>query len=205
LLLACLINLLPESFDALSISVWALLQHFWELIQDLEGCVFMSLLLALHSWPAGRVAPARCHQAMLIWGEGAPLLASQGQLLVAQRNLERLGNQLGSPAHQTGKNLDLNSGLPRRQEGSLINSQRDLSNPPLGWNCLSGSGSRVEVLCYVRVCESESLRHSLVTKWVWSPNLWVHGEFIWFRVSPNKASGLGLIQTHYSQETPKPP
>jgi hypothetical protein len=60
------------------------------------------------------------------------------------------------------------------------------------WGCLSGSGSRVEVLCCVRVCESASLRYSLVMKWVWSPYPCVHSEIIWSRVSPNRASGLGL-------------
>jgi hypothetical protein len=63
----------------------------------------------------------------------------------------------------------------------------------------------VEVLCCVRMCENVSPRHSLVIKKVWSPNPQVHGKLIWSRVSPNRASGLGLIQTHYSQEMPKSP
>jgi hypothetical protein len=39
------------------------------------------------------------------------------QVLVAQRNLKRLRNQLGSPTYQTGKNLGSNSGLPQEAEG----------------------------------------------------------------------------------------
>jgi hypothetical protein len=70
-------------------------------------------------------------------------------------------------------------------------------------SCLSGSGSGVEVLCCVRVCESVSLRRSLVTKQVWSPDPWVCSELIWSKVSPNRASGAGIIQTHYGQEMPK--
>jgi hypothetical protein len=71
--------------------------------------------------------------------------------------------------------------------------------------CLSGSESKVEVLCCVRVCENASLRCSLVTEQVWSPDPRVCGELIWSRVSPNRASGLVLIQTHYSQGMPKSP
>jgi hypothetical protein len=40
-------------------------------------------------------------------------------------------------------------------------------------------------------------------KQVWSPDPRVCGELIWSRVSPNGASDLGLIQTHYNQEMPK--
>jgi hypothetical protein len=38
------------------------------------------------------------------------------QVSVTQRNPERLRNQLGSPTHQTGKNLSLNSSLPHEVE-----------------------------------------------------------------------------------------
>jgi hypothetical protein len=68
---------------------------------------------------------------------------------------------------------------------------------------LSGPGSGVKVLCCVSVCESVNLRHNLVTKRVQSHDLQVCGELIWSRVSPNRASGLGFIQTHYGQEMPK--
>jgi hypothetical protein len=53
------------------------------------------------------------------------------------------------------------------------------------------------------LCESVNLRCSLVMEQVWSPDLQVCGELICFRVSPNKASGLELIRTHYGQEKPK--
>jgi hypothetical protein len=115
LLPACLINLLPKSFGVLSVSLWALLQHFWRLILGSEGGVFTSLLQAQCPWPTGRATPARHHHTTLIQGEGASLQVSQ--VPVAQRNPERLGNQLGSPTHQTGKNLGSNSGLPQEAEG----------------------------------------------------------------------------------------
>jgi hypothetical protein len=57
----------------------------------------------------------------------------------------------------------------RRQKGSLINSQRHPNKLHFGVKlCLSGSESQAEVLCYVRVCESASLRCSLVLKRVQS-------------------------------------
>jgi hypothetical protein len=37
------------------------------------------------------------------------------------------------------------------------------------------------------MCESVSLRCSLVIKQVWSSDPGVHGELIWSRVSPNRA------------------
>jgi hypothetical protein len=71
--------------------------------------------------------------------------------------------------------------------------------------CLSGSGSRVEILCCVRVYESASPRHRLVMKHMWSPNPWICGKVIWSRVSPNRFSSPEFIWTHYGQETPKSP
>jgi hypothetical protein len=41
-----------------------------------------------------------------------------------------------------------------RQKGRLITSQRLLVTAFWGEACLSGSGSRAEVLCYVKVCET---------------------------------------------------
>jgi hypothetical protein len=75
----------------------------------------------------------------------------------------------------------------------MINSQGHLSNPIFGGvkPCLSGSGSGLEVLCCVRVCESMSLRHSLVMKRVQSPDLQVCGGLRWSRVSPNRACSPG--------------
>jgi hypothetical protein len=55
----------------------------------------------------------------------------------------------------------------------------------------------------VRVCESVSPRCSPAAKQVWHHNLWVCGDLIESRESPNRASSLGFIWTHYSQETPK--
>jgi hypothetical protein len=50
-----------------------------------------------------------------------------------------------------------------------------------------------------------SLRHGLDTKQAQSPNLQVHGELIWSKVSPNRAFSLGFIWTHYSKEVPHIP
>jgi hypothetical protein len=65
LLLACLINLLSESFGALS--VLAFLQHFWGPSQDLEGSIFTSSL-AQHPQLTRRAAPVRHYQTKLIQG-----------------------------------------------------------------------------------------------------------------------------------------
>jgi hypothetical protein len=55
------------------------------------------------------------------------------QVLVAQRNLEKAWEPIGSPIHQTGKNLDSNNRHAfGRQKGSLITSQRPPSNPVWG-------------------------------------------------------------------------
>jgi hypothetical protein len=134
-------------------------------------------------------------------GEGAFFLASQGDSLVAQRNLERLRHQPGSPDHQTIRTgVQIQACL--RQKGSLPLKGHP-SNHLFGVKpCLSGSGSRVEVL---GVCESVNLRHSLVMKRVWSPDLQVRGELTWSRVRPNRGSCPGLIWIHYGQEMPKSP
>jgi hypothetical protein len=190
---ACLINLLPESFGALSASESSC-NISGDIIWDLDGGVFTSLLLA--QLPQ----PARHHWTMLIQGR-EPL--SQW-VPVAQKNLERLGNQTGSTAHYTGKNPGSNSDLPQEAEGESDQlSICTLVTAFLGVKpCLSGSGSRVEVLSCVGVYENTSLRRSLVTKRVWRPDPWVHRELIWSRVNPNSASGPGLIWTHYGQEMP---
>jgi hypothetical protein len=88
---------------------------------DLEGGVFTSLS------PGGLPLPGAIR---LCWSGGGSLFSSKPKrwVPVAQRNLKRCRNQPGSPNHQTGKNLGSNSGLPQKAEGSLINSQKALSN-----------------------------------------------------------------------------
>jgi hypothetical protein len=85
---------------------------------------------------------------------------------------------------------------PRRQKGRLITSQIPLVIAFWGWI----HGSQVQGVrwkyCAVWVCESVSLRHSPAAKQVRSPDPQVCGKFIRSRVSPNRASGLGFIQTH---------
>jgi hypothetical protein len=81
---------------------------------------------------------------------------SKRQVPVAQRNLGKARDPTWSPAHQTGQNLGLNSGLLQEAEWE---SDQLLSKPPFGVKmCLSGSVDRVEVLCCVKICESASLR-----------------------------------------------
>jgi hypothetical protein len=114
---AYLINLLPERFGTLSVSIWALLQHFWGPTQDLEGVVFTSChWLSIPSPPGGLPLQGTTRPC---WFTGGTLSPSKLRrwILVAQRNLERLRNQPWSPTHQTGKNLGSNSGLPQESEG----------------------------------------------------------------------------------------
>jgi hypothetical protein len=198
LLLACLINLLPESFWcplSLCLSPPA---TFLGVHPGFGGWCFYQLNAL---GPLG--GPPLPGTTSLCWSGGGSLSPSEPRrrVPVAQTNMERLRNQPGSPTHQTGKNPGSNSG-GRPGVWSTLKSTQVM--PFWGVKlCLSGSGSRVEVLCCVRVCESASLRCSLVMKQVWSPDPWVCCELRWSTVSPNRASGLGLIQTYYGQETPK--
>jgi hypothetical protein len=150
---ASLLNKLASQKLWCPLCLWVLLQHFWGPACDLEGGVLSSLLPAQCLQPAGRAAPARHHWTVLIQGP-------RRRVPVAQRNLERLWNQPGSPAHQTG-----NSGLPQEAEGSLINSQRHTSNHLLGWNhvCqVQGAGWK-----HCAVWECVKLRTWDIA-WLWS-------------------------------------
>jgi hypothetical protein len=115
-LLACLINLLPKSFGVLSLCLSC-------------STTFLGACLGF----GGGVSPP-CHwfRAPGLLG-GLPLPGttrlvdlrersfSPGEprrwVSVTQRNTERLGDHLGSPAHQTRKNLGSNLGLPYKAEG----------------------------------------------------------------------------------------
>jgi hypothetical protein len=77
----------------------------------------------------------------------------------AQWNLVRHRNQQveGNTTHQTGKNPGSNSGLPQEAEGETDHLPETTSNHIFGVKpCLSGSGSRMEILCCVRVYENVS-------------------------------------------------
>jgi hypothetical protein len=109
------------------------------------------------------------------------------------------GSSEGSTACQTDKNLGSNSDLPQEAKEELDQLPvRHPSNHLLMWN----HDSQVQAVgwkyCAVWVCEIASLRCSLAAKWGRNPNLLVHGEFVWSRVSPNRASSLGFIWTHYN-------
>jgi hypothetical protein len=202
LLLACLINLLPESFGALSVSVWTL-PAFLGACPGFGGWC-LHLITGSTSQAHQKGYPARTMG--LCWSGWGNLSPSEMKwVLVAQRNLERSGNQPGSPDYQTGKNPGSNSDLFQEAEGESDQlSKGTLVTTFYGVKpCLSGAGSGMEAPCYVTVCESVSLRWSLLMKQMWSPDLWLSGKLTWSRVSPNRASGPGLIQTLYGQEMPK--
>jgi hypothetical protein len=157
LLPACLINLLPKSFGALSVSAWTLLQHFWGLIWDLEGGVFTSSLsLTQHPWPAGRAAPARCCQTVLIW-RWEPLSWKAKEVSSScTKEPGKTQEPTWEPCSSDWFRFRPASGSRRGVWSTL---KRHPSNHFLGVKpCLSSSGSGVEVLCCVRLCESESLR-----------------------------------------------
>jgi hypothetical protein len=101
------------------------------------------------------------------------------QVLVAQRNPERLGNQLGSPLVRLVRTWVWIQTWLRRQKGSMINSQQDTLVTAF-WvkPCLSGSGSGVDVLCCVRVYKIVSLRQSPAAKQMQNPDLQVHGKLM---------------------------
>jgi hypothetical protein len=93
-----------------------------------------------------------------------------------------------------------NQACLRREKRRLINSQWCTlvtvfwsETVSLGFREWGGS----TVLC--ESVWSASLRNSPAAKWAGSCNPQVGGELIWSRVSPNRASGPGFIQTLYGQ------
>jgi hypothetical protein len=84
------------------------------------------------------------------------------------------------------------SPAPECRRGVWSSPKETLEHPLWGWNCFSCLGSRMEVLCRVRVYENVTMKCRLVMKWVQSHDLWVCGELIWSRVSLNRASGPRL-------------
>jgi hypothetical protein len=122
-LLACLINLLPESFGALSVSVTAFLQHFWRLAWNLEGGVFTSLSPVPCHQPTRRATPARLPPDHVDLGEGASLPVSQGgKLWLHKGTWKGLGTNLGAPLFRLVRTQVQIQACLRRQKGSLINS-----------------------------------------------------------------------------------
>jgi hypothetical protein len=140
---ASLLNKLASRKLWYPLSHWVLLQHFWRLIWDLEADVFTSLSLAQHFWPTRKAAPARHHRTVLLWGEGASPSKPRRWVSVAQRNLERLGNQPGSPTHHTGKNPGSNSGLPQEAEREFDQFSKGTQVTP-SWGCVWNCVFRVQ-------------------------------------------------------------
>jgi hypothetical protein len=139
----------------------------------LEGGVFTSLSPAQSPWPLGGL-PLPALPDCVDLGEGASLLASQGgEFWLHKGTWKGSRTNLGAPLIRlVRKNPGSNSGLLQEAKGE---SDQLLEGTPVTpflevKLCLSGSGSKVEVLCCVRVCESVSLRGSLVMKQVWSPD-----------------------------------
>jgi hypothetical protein len=201
LLPACLINLLHQKLWcplSLCLSPPA---TFLGLVRDLEGGVFTSL------------SPAQCPQptkglplpgaTILCWfgrEETSPSVSQQGVFQLHRGTWKGSGTNLRAFLIRLVRIQVQIQACLRGRRGVLSTLKRHLRSHLFGVKpCLSGSGSWVEVLCCVRVCESESLRHSPVTKQLWSPDLWVPGELIWCRVSPNRTSGPGLKWTYYGK------
>jgi hypothetical protein len=76
-------------------------------------------------WPAGSAAPTQVPQTVLILGEGASLMVSQGgELWLHKGTWKVLGTDLGAPLiRQVRTRVKIEASV-RRQKGSLINSQR---------------------------------------------------------------------------------
>jgi hypothetical protein len=92
-----------------------------------------SLLLGLSS-PSSSGGHSARHKRTYWSNAGTPLSwHTRGQVLVAQRNLEKVQEPIGSPACQAGKNLgSKNRPAFRRQKRRPITSQRHSSSPIKG-------------------------------------------------------------------------
>jgi hypothetical protein len=98
-------------------------------------------------------------------GEGVSHLVSQGRVQLHKGTWKGLGTNLGAPLIRLVRTRVQIQVCLRKQKENMINSQKALSNMLFGGETMvSGTGSGVEVLYCVRVCESVSLRHSLVMK-----------------------------------------
>jgi hypothetical protein len=70
-----------------------------------------------------------------------------------QQNVVRCRNQLGSTAHQIGKNLGSNLDLPQEAAGETDHLPDTTSNCLLGWTLISQVQWLGQVLCYAKVCK----------------------------------------------------
>jgi hypothetical protein len=130
LLLTCLINLLPKSFGTL----FSLSEPFCNISGGLPR-IWRAVFSPPCLWATSGATPARCHWTMLIQGEGAPLPASHGsKFWLHKRTWKGLGTNLGAPLIRLIRTWVQIQACFRRQKGNLINSQRHLSHPFLGWN-----------------------------------------------------------------------
>jgi hypothetical protein len=98
LLPACLINLLPESFGVLLVSVWALLQHFWGTLLGFEGWHF-HLLITSSAFPAHQEGcPCQAPLDYVDPRGGALLPVRQGgELQLSKGTWKGSGTKLGVP------------------------------------------------------------------------------------------------------------
>jgi hypothetical protein len=153
------------------LSVWAILQHFWMLVQDSES---------VSSPPCHWVSvPSPLGWLPLLWENLRDKFWShQGTWKSSGTNLEALLIRL------VRTQVEIQACL-RRQRGILIHSQWHPSNCYLWWNCVCQVQEAWWKYSAVWECESASLRHGPATKWVRSSNPWVCGKLIWSTLSPS--------------------
>jgi hypothetical protein len=178
LLLACLINLLPECFGAPSLSQ-SYPATFLGCSCGIQSDVFASLFQA-QCPQSVRKAICQAPPDILIQGSKVSKSLSLGdlrrQVLVTQRTWKGLGTKLGNLVIGLVRTWIRFLACLKRQKGSLINSQWDtLITAFWGWNLSQVQGAGWKY-CAVWVCERVSLRYSPAMKRVWSPDLRVHGN-----------------------------
>jgi hypothetical protein len=122
---ACLINLLPESLGSELSLCLSPPATFLEASSGIWRVVFSPSCHRLNvPGPRGLSLPGIT---WLCWSRGGSLSPSELRrwVPVAQRNLERLGNQPRNPTHQTGKNTGSDSGLSQEGEGESDQLSKD--------------------------------------------------------------------------------
>jgi hypothetical protein len=139
--------LLPKSFAALSSLCLSPLATFLRAHPGFGRWCFHLLVTGSTSPARWERCPARRHWTVLIQGEGASLLVSRGgKFWLHKGTWKGSGTNLGFPLIRLVRTQIQIQACLRRQKGRLINS------PFLGVKlCLPCSGSRVEVLCCVKV------------------------------------------------------
>jgi hypothetical protein len=177
------------------LSVWAILRHFCGAHPGFRGQCF-HLLISSSKSPAYRDNHPCQELPDLVGLRGGSFCPGKpkGWVPVAQGNPERLGNQHGSPDHQSHKNLGPNSGLLQEAEGEYEQFPKTPKlSPFLRWSNVfqvQGAGWN-----YCAVWES-------VKVWTWDVP-WLQSfecrvliHRYRSRVSPNRVPGPGLIWTY---------